>query len=97
VWAKLIRGEKTRGQIKIGPLLSKGDPNWPDCYAFTGGAAFIKQRTNKGDTLLAQLFIDFHTIVVRDGIDPLVAHRAFLAIGEYREAMSPDCPKDEAA
>lgn len=38
------------------------------------------------------LFVDFHTIVVRDGIDPSVAHEAFLAIDEYTMTISPDIP-----
>ncbi len=38
------------------------------------------------------LFIDFHTMVVRDGIDPLAAHQEFLKIDEYRERISPDIP-----
>lgn len=36
------------------------------------------------------LFIDFHTIVVRDGVSPQDAHREFLKIDEYREFISPD-------
>ncbi|MEH3117107.1 MAG: hypothetical protein PGN25_05720 [Methylorubrum populi] len=41
---------------------------------------------------LAMLFIDFNTLVVRDGIDPKEAHRAFLVIDEYRDRISPDVP-----
>jgi hypothetical protein len=36
------------------------------------------------------LFIDFHTLTVRDGIDPKAAHEAFLAIDEYRQRISHD-------
>jgi hypothetical protein len=36
------------------------------------------------------LFIQFHTAVIRDGIDPQRAHKAFLAIDEYRQRISPD-------
>jgi hypothetical protein len=39
---------------------------------------------------LATLFINFHTLTVRDGIPVEMAHRAFLAIDEYREHISPD-------
>jgi hypothetical protein len=38
------------------------------------------------------VFVHFHTIVTRDGIDPQDAHRAFLAIEEYRQSISPDIP-----
>jgi hypothetical protein len=36
------------------------------------------------------MFIDFHTLVVGDGIDPLAAHAEFLKIDEYRRRISPD-------
>ena len=36
------------------------------------------------------LFIEFHTIVVRDKVPVEAAHRAFLAIDEYRDRISPD-------
>jgi hypothetical protein len=38
------------------------------------------------------MFIDFHTLVVRDGIDPQAAHREFLKIDEYRKRIAPDTP-----
>jgi hypothetical protein len=34
------------------------------------------------------LFVLFNTLVVRDRIDPLAAHKAFLAIDEYRQTIS---------
>jgi hypothetical protein len=46
----------------------------------------------KGDQSALRLFIEFHTLVVRDGIDPQAAHEAFLAVDEYRDLISPDCP-----
>ncbi len=39
---------------------------------------------------IARLFIDFQTIVVRDGLDPQAVHKAFLAIDEYRFRIAPD-------
>jgi len=39
---------------------------------------------------LTMMLLDFHTMVVRDGIDPQVAHRAFLEIDEYRRVIAPD-------
>ena len=41
---------------------------------------------------LLSIFVLFNTLVVRDGIDPSVAHKAFLEIDEYRRAISPDAP-----
>jgi hypothetical protein len=40
--------------------------------------------------LIAMTFIHFHTMVVRDGIDPQVAHKELLKIDEYRKATSPE-------
>jgi hypothetical protein len=38
------------------------------------------------------MFVLFNTLVVRDKVDPQVAHQAFLAIDEYRKTISPDTP-----
>jgi|tagenome__1003787_1003787.scaffolds.fasta_scaffold20278990_1 hypothetical protein len=81
--------EQTAGQVKVGPLLTEGDPDWTRPFAYTGGAAYIHTRL-KGASIKAQLFIEFNTLVMRDGIDPAVAHNAFLAIDEYAESISPD-------
>ena len=82
----------TVGQVKVGPLLKKGDVDWTKGYPFSGGAAEVTTRELTGDAALRQLFIEFNTLVVRDGIDPLVAHKAFLAIDEYAQHISPDIP-----
>ena len=44
---------------------------------------------------LLAMFLLFNTITVRDGIDPLAAHKAFLKIDEYRHTISPDSPDAE--
>jgi hypothetical protein len=36
------------------------------------------------------LFIEFHSIVVRDQVPVDAAHNAFLAIDEYRDRIAPD-------
>jgi hypothetical protein len=46
----------------------------------------------RGWQAVAMTFIEFNTIVARDGIDPKTAHEAFLAIDEYAERISPDMP-----
>jgi hypothetical protein len=86
---------KTPGEVAVGPLLKEGDPDWTKQYAFTGGAAEVSRRHLKGDESALMLFIDFHTLVVRDGVDPQKAHKAFLAIDEYRHRMSRDTPGAE--
>jgi hypothetical protein len=77
----------TQGKVEVGPLIA-GTNDWTVGYACTGGAAYVERRNWRGPKSVAALFIDFHTIVVRDGIDPEVAHRALLAIDEYAEAIA---------
>ena len=81
-------------QIKVGNIMQRGEPNWtrhPVNYKFTGGAAYAATRINKDKTQRdLMLFIEFNTIVVRDNVPVEAAHKAFLAIDEYRERISPD-------
>ena len=41
--------------------------------------------------VFAAILVNFHTLVVRDGVDLQVAHREFLKVDEYRDFISPDC------
>lgn len=80
----------TVGQVKVGPLLQEGDPDWTRPYQFTGGASLVDRRSLRGDASTKMLFVDFNTLVVRDGISPRAAHEAFLVIDEYATTISPD-------
>lgn len=85
--------DPSRGRVEVGPLLTDGVRDWtlhPFRYDMTGGAAHVDRRTMPAWQAIAMLFIDFHTMVVRDGIHPQVAHEAFLKIDEYRERIAPD-------
>lgn len=85
-WAELK--PETAGQVVILPT--------PDTageakrYMMRAGASSSALATLSEEARIARLFIDFQTVVVRDGIDPQVAHRAFLAIDEYRFRIAPD-------
>jgi len=76
--------------MRVGALIQDGEADWTAPFAFTGGAAYVRRRKAPEWQGIAMLFIDFHTAVVRDGIDPQVAHTAFLAIDEYRQKIAPD-------
>lgn len=78
------------GKVRVGLRANKGQRCWADAYEMTGGADFPEVRALRGDASKARLFIDFHTLVVRDGIDPKAAHEAFLVIDEYRTSISHD-------
>ena len=59
-------------------------------YMMRAGASASGLRSLSEEARIARLFIDFQTLVVRDGIDPQAAHRAFLQIDEYRYRIAPD-------
>jgi hypothetical protein len=59
-------------------------------FAFTSGACYAERRHMTHEAKVMLMFIDFHTCVVRDGIDPRLAHREFLKVGEYRRRISSD-------
>ena len=81
-WTPAHWEHPTRGMIKIGHLLCSADAaDWTDPYSHTGGAANVDWRKLPPTELLAMIFIEFNAITARDGISPLVAHEAFLAIG----------------
>jgi hypothetical protein len=82
----------SRDAVEVGPLLRAGEADWTEPYDYTGGAAYTTRRKMTGPLATAMVFIEFHTLVVRDGLDPQAVHREFLKIDEFRDHMSPDCP-----
>lgn len=59
-----------------------------DQYAHTGGCCFFERKGMSYEKQIMMMFIDFHTLVVCDGIDPQAAHRQFLNIKEYRRRIA---------
>ncbi|WP_369723677.1 hypothetical protein AB8Z38_06795 [Bradyrhizobium sp. LLZ17] len=82
-----------RGHVSVRSLQSCRDWTKP-AFARTCGAVEVSRRNHSADNL-AKIFVDFHTLIVRDGIDPQAAHRAFLAIDEYRKTISHDIEGSE--
>jgi hypothetical protein len=83
-WTPADSPSGTRAQVKIGPIAQS---DWAAAYARHSGAALAYRRPLKGSQTIVNVLIDFHAIVVRDGIDPKVAHEAFMVIDEYAEAV----------
>lgn len=81
------------GKILVGPWPDQ--TGWSDPYSHTVGACFLANHKLRGNSMIARIFLDFHTAVVRDGIPFADAHREFLKIGEYRRAISPEIPGAE--
>lgn len=80
----------TPGSIEVG--LWPDRRGWSDRYEYTIGCCILARGKWPLHQKVMMMFIDFHTCVVRDGIDPQAAHREFLKIAEYRRRISPDIP-----
>lgn len=92
-WTPPGFGLATDGQVGV-RLLTDDDSEteWLGHFAYAGGAAFFGVQDLRGDAARLRVFVEFHTLVVRDGLDPQHVHDAFLAIDEYAEAIAPDTP-----
>jgi hypothetical protein len=84
-WAELK--PDTAGQVVVLPLTETQEAKR---YAMRAGAGSSALAALPEEARIARLFIEFQTLVVRDGIDAQAAHRAFLAIDEYRYRIAPD-------
>ncbi|AWN43709.1 hypothetical protein [Methylobacterium durans] len=85
-WADLR--PETAGQVVVVPF-PDADGHAKGFMMSTGASSSALQALPE-DQRVARLFIDFNTLVVRDGLDPQAVHRAFLAIDEYRFRIAPD-------
>ncbi len=74
--------------VKVGAWPDK--TGWSKDYVFSDGCCFFRRGRQHAEKV-ARMFIDFHTVVVRDGVAPEAAHREFLKIDAYRESIAPDC------
>jgi hypothetical protein len=82
------------GDVRVERHLSGWQRTDGDRWMGATGLGEMGEVPTKDDPIkqLLAIFILFNTLVVRDGIDPLRAHAAFLAIDEYRRTISPDAP-----
>lgn len=85
-WAELK--PETAGQIVVLPVPDEAGTS--KHFMMRAGASSSALVALSEEARIARLFIDFQTIVVRDGLDPQEVHRAFLAIDEYRFRIAPD-------
>jgi hypothetical protein len=86
----MVAWDPDTGGVRVGPWPDR--TGWSDSYPMTDGACEARIHTMTPDQRVAQVFVMFHALVVRDGIPPDAAHRAFLAIDEFRAHISPDIP-----
>ena len=79
---------KTVGTVFVGT--HPDTTGWSRAYMFSSGACDLSFAQATAADRVAMLLKTFHTMVVRDSIDPQLAHEALLQIAEYRWAISPD-------
>ena len=80
------------GKILVAKNDERGVIDWSRGHSHTGGACYSDVNQARGLASSLRLFIDFNTIVTRDGLDPIAVHLAFLAIDEYCDHIAPDLP-----
>lgn len=76
-------------RIKIVPYPRGHHASDSEFLSSCGGCYIDTQKLN-GERLKLRILLDFHHIVVGDGLDPAVVHQAFLAFKYYRGMMAPD-------
>lgn len=92
-WTPIGIDSPTAGMVRVGPLINPGERDWSKEFLSTGGGAYVGVRKLSEVEAVAWTFIEFHTLVARDGIDPQKAHEAFLSIDEYVANVAPDMRK----
>jgi hypothetical protein len=88
-------GAKGDGAVEVGE--HPDTTGWTDPYDQTITCCEFGRGGLELSSKIAALFIDFHALVVRDGIDPLALHREFLKIEEYRYHIHPDIDRVDYA
>lgn len=86
----LIAWNAGGSEIEVGGFVREGDVDWTRPYRKSGGAAYVDVRKLKGVEARHYVMSEFLGIVIRDRVDLDAAHRAFLKIDEYRQALPQD-------
>jgi hypothetical protein len=82
----------TAGQVEVGPWPDPYRYGWSNAYLMTGGACETVWHHCDEAERIARVMVLFNKLVVRDKLDPMTVHNAFLMIREYRESIAPDSP-----
>jgi hypothetical protein len=83
-------GDAPHGSVRV----ARKEPGWfiwRACWLDIGNPLFWSGKKPPTETHRAlQMFLDFHAMVVRDGVDPKVLHSEMLKIDEYRRYIAND-------
>jgi len=89
----MVAWDPRTDRIRVGPWPDKR--GWSDDYLYTTGACELRRHDMSDVKQQQMMFIDFHTIVVRDKVPVDVAHFEFRKIDEYRQLISRNIPGAE--
>jgi|SRR5689334_3539549 len=81
-WVPLLFTGPRAGQVEVGCNVPD---RWTMLYQYSSGACYPARSKMTAEGKVLMMMIDFHKIVVRDGVDPQAAHHQFLKIDEYRQ------------
>lgn len=82
----LIAWTPGTAQVEVGPWPDRR--RWSDRYDFTDGACCAEFHDLSDDLIRRFLLAIFHTMVVRDAVDPQAAHRALSEIHEFASSIN---------
>ena len=88
------------GEMRDEPAGAVALVPWPDsagvsdAYAMSWGACDRAVHRAPAEDRKALVFIQAMHLIVRDGCDPEVVHRALLGLEEYRAGLSDDMPRE---
>lgn len=83
-----------KGQVDVRHPVYLGGEKERD-HLYNSGSSCIERRKLEGREAALLVLADFHAMVVRDGIDPKVAHKELCKIDEFRAYISPDIYRPE--
>jgi len=85
-------GEAPRGSVRVAQK-KPGWSIWQACWLDVGRPLFWQSaRKPSENERVLQMLLDFHAMVVRDGIDPQTLHGEMLKVEEYRQHIVEDIP-----
>lgn len=85
----MIAWNPRSSEVRIGPWPDR--TGWSRGLRMTGGACFQDVQEMDGETHRRYLLNLFHTLVIRDGVDPQAAHKALCGIAEFATSINLEC------
>ena len=89
-WSPRSSSKPTAGHVMIGLRSDDYIYGWSRRFDHWSELAEDRATRTGGWMNIGLMFVRFHELIVRDGIDPQEAHAAFLLVDEYRQRIAED-------